>query len=68
MDDQVVHLDDFYALRIHREGKRGVNGEIIRLNTNSIHPPTHLFNTPSFEDAEALKEWAARALQAYREG
>ncbi|WP_028547818.1 hypothetical protein [Paenibacillus sp. UNC451MF] len=67
-DHDVVRLDDFYAMKVHTGGKGGVSGEIIRLSVDPQHPATHLFDSPVYADIQDLRDWAVRALQAYREG
>lgn len=68
MGNDIVQLDDFYVMRVHTEGKREVSGEIIRLSADPQQAATHLFDSPVYKDVQDLKEWAVRALQAYREG
>jgi hypothetical protein len=65
---QTVMLDAFYAMRLHNEGETGVDGEVIMVGSESGQVDTHLFDVPSMQDEQAAKEWALRALQAYREG
>lgn len=67
-DEQLVILDQFYALKLEKEGEGGVRGEIIRLSADPKLPATHLFDTPVQADVSVLREWSLRALQAYREG
>ncbi|NOU97897.1 hypothetical protein GC093_32425 [Paenibacillus sp. LMG 31456] len=65
---QTVMLDAYYALRLQSEGEIGVSGDVIRLSAGTGQAYTHLFDIPSMQDEQAAKEWALRALQAYREG
>lgn len=61
-------LDDFYAVRLHSEGEHEVSGEVVRLAAQSGDVATHLFDVPLMQDEQAAKDWAMRALEAYREG
>lgn len=67
-EENLVILDQFYALKLEPEGEGGVRGEIVRLSADPDLPATHLFDTPLQPDETSLKEWSLRALQAYREG
>ncbi|UQZ82752.1 hypothetical protein SK3146_01912 [Paenibacillus konkukensis] len=63
----MVRLDDFYAVKVKRAGDDGFGGELIRLSADK-EQGTHLFDIPVQADPQAVEEWAARALRAYREG
>jgi hypothetical protein len=67
----LLMLDDFYALRLRSAGggEGGVSGEIVMLaNGERGQTETALFEVPVTDSEQAAKEWALRALQAYREG
>ncbi|MFD0678186.1 MULTISPECIES: hypothetical protein [unclassified Paenibacillus] len=65
---QIVKLDAFYALRLQNVGELEVSGDVIMLAAEAGQADTHLFDVPSMANKQAAKEWALRALQAYREG
>jgi len=64
-----VILDDFYALRLRPEGSGSVRGEVVMIAAaGSGSADKRLFEVPVMIDEQSAKEWALRALQAYREG
>jgi hypothetical protein len=64
----LIKLDDYYAVKLRKEISGQYSGELVRLGVNEQQTATHLFAVPTLTDRQAVKEWAARALQAYREG
>lgn len=64
----MIMLDDFYALEVKRCGGNEVSGEVVRLAAKDGQDNTRLFGVPLMQDEQSAKEWAIRALQAYREG
>jgi hypothetical protein len=70
MDDQtrLLKLDAYYAVKLHDIENGELSGELVRLEASESQTATHLFDVPAQSNEQAVKEWAARALQAYREG
>ncbi|MDF2962695.1 MAG: hypothetical protein K0S39_4430 [Paenibacillus sp.] len=65
---KTIRLDDFYAVRLWPEGQNEISGEIIMVAAEPGQGNTRLFNLPLMQNEQAAKDWAFRALQAYREG
>ncbi|TDF95902.1 hypothetical protein [Paenibacillus piri] len=66
---QTVMLDKYYALKLRDEGEGSVSGEIVLLSgSGQKRSDMRIFEVPAMQDEQAAKEWALRALLAYREG
>lgn len=70
--EEYITLDANHVVKTKRLPENGLwQGEVIMLPHDRVEGDmegTRLFNTPAQQDREQLKEWASRALKAYREG
>lgn len=63
-----VALDNYFYLRVCVDEHGTCSGEVVRRETDAEGLATHIFDVPPQRNAHDLKDWAVRALEAYREG